>query len=214
MGTLKDIYEVVKEALKDLKDLAKKAKNQEMLDLAMDIQDKIFEIKDQMQELKDTNSTLVNNLQSANNEIQRLNNLLVDYENVKSRLNNIERDSGDLAFYNQEVTLHFTEIHYIYTTSTIFHKKTLTFTLDNVFKAISLEMMTPVNKDKFVSAFTSLCGGYAVEEKEALQIKAQFLALGLIDISTNKKGEELISLTPKGLKEMQKLNTIKQGDNE
>ena len=213
MGTIKDIYDVVKEALKDLKDLAKKAKNQEMLELAMDIQDKIFEIKDQMQELKDTNSTLINNLQSANNEIQRLNNLLVDYDNIKLRLNNIEKDSGDLAFYNQQVTLHFTEIFYAFTTATVFNKKTLTFTLDNVFQVISLQMMTPINKNEFVNAFSGLCEGYAVAEKEALQIKAQFFALGLIDITTNKKGEEIIKLTPKGLKEMQKLNTIKQGDN-
>lgn len=213
MGTIKDIYDIIKESLRDLKDLAKKAKNQEMLELAMDIQDKIFEIKDQMQELKDTNSTLMNNLQSANNEIQRLNNLLVDYDNIKSKLNNIENDHGDLAFYNQEVTLHFTEIHHVFTASTIFHEKTLTFTLDEIFKAISLKMMAPVNDWQFVLAFSSLCEGYQVDEKHALQVKAQFLALEFIEITTNKKDEEIIKLTNKGLIEMKKLNTIKQGEN-
>jgi len=213
MGTLKDIYEVVKDSLKNLKDLAKKMKNQEMLELAMDIQDKIFEIKDQMQELKETNLTLSNDLRVANNEIQTLSGQLVDYKALKSKLDELERGDGELAFYNEEVVLNFTEICYVISSSTIIKRKTLKFTLDNVFKAVSLKMMTPINKNEFVDAFTSLCEGYYVDENQALQIKAQFLALGLIEISINKKDDEVIKLTNKGLKEMQKLNTIKQGEN-
>ena len=40
----------------------------------------------------------------------------------------------------------------------------------------------------------------------------KFLALGLIEISTDKKNQEMIKLTSKGLSEMKRLNTIKQGD--
>lgn len=213
MEAFKDIYNIVKTALTKLKDLAKKVKNQEMLDLAMDIQDKIFEIKDQMQDLKEENSMLLNDLKSAQIEIQRLNNQLEDYENIKAKLNNFEKENEDLAFYNEKISLNFTEIHYVYTTSTVFNKKILTFSLDEIFKAVSLKMMTPIGPWDFVMAFSSLCEGYQVNEKQALQVKAQFLALGLIEVTTNKKGDEVIKLTAKGLKEMQKLNTIKQGEN-
>lgn len=209
MGTIKDVYDI----LKDLRSLAKEANNQPMIELAVDIQDKLFDIKDDMQKLKEENMSLQKEIKFAGEKIKDLEKQLVDYENIKSKLSIIERGDDTLAFYNQEVTLYFTEIHHIFTSSTVFHKKTLTFTLDEIFKAISLKMMTQVKEWQFVEAFTSLCMGYQVDEKQALQIKAQFLALGLIEISTNKKDEEVIKLTQKGLKEMQKLNTIKQGEN-
>ncbi len=212
MGNLKDIYDILKDSVKSLRDLAKKAKNQEMIDLAVDIQDKIFEVKDEIQNLKEKNSDLINDLKQAQQKIEQLNSALEDYEDTKAKLLQYEKSDEGLAFYNKEITLDFTEICYIFTSSTTIHKTKVKTTLDNVFKNVSLKMMTPVSQQDFISSFTTMCNGYYVDERQALQVKAQFLALGLIEITTNKKDEEVIKLTAKGLKEMQKLNTLKQGE--
>lgn len=211
MGTIKDIYDVIKESLRDLKDLAKKAKNQEMLELAMDIQDKIFEIKDQMQELKEENFNLDKELKQAKTEIIELNAKIVDYNELKSRVDSfLNQDALDLK--NIKVTLEFTEKLIFITSGTTIGRKKINFTLEEIFKNLSVNMISPVSEDKFINAFTSLCPGYTVKEQQALQIKAQLLSLDLIEISTNRKDEEIIKLTNKGLIEMKKLNTIKQGE--
>ncbi len=64
MGTFKDVYDI----LKDLRNLAKEASNQEMIDLAVQIQDKIFDLKNDNQILKDENKKLqqiIDNLENA-----------------------------------------------------------------------------------------------------------------------------------------------------
>lgn len=212
MGNLKDIYDILKDSVKTLKDLAKKAKNQEMIDLAIEIQDKIFEIKDEMQNLKEVNMDLNNELKQSQQEVDNLQKMLGDYESIKSKLIQYEKNDDTLGFYDTEVVLDFTEIHYFITSDTIIHKTTLNLTLDKIFKEISLNMISPISQKDFFNSFTSLCEGYYVDEKQALQVKVQFLALGLIEVTTNKKDEEIIKLTPKGFKEMQKLNIIKQGE--
>lgn len=54
MGTIKDVYEV----LKDLMQVAKEFKNQEMISLAMDLQSMFFEFKEEIENIKDENKTL------------------------------------------------------------------------------------------------------------------------------------------------------------
>ena len=54
MGTFKDAYDI----LKDLMALAKKLKNQEMVSLAMDVQEKMFDLKEEIEALKDENKGL------------------------------------------------------------------------------------------------------------------------------------------------------------
>lgn len=109
--------------------------------------------------------------------------------------------------------MHFTEAVFIVTSSTIIHEKVLELGLDEIFKLISLQLVSPVTFDKYKSLFSNLCTGYYIDERDALILKAQFLALGLIEILTDKYNKELIKLTTKGLSEMKKLNTIKQGAN-
>ena len=133
MGNLKDIYDILKDSVKTLKDLAKKAKNQEMIDLAIEIQDKIFEIKDEMQNLKETNMDLNNELKQSKQEVDKLQKILEDYELIKSKLIQYEKNDDALGFYDTEVVLDFTEIHYFFTSDTVFHKKKLNLTLDKIF---------------------------------------------------------------------------------
>jgi len=54
MGTIKDFYDI----LKDLAGLAKDLKNQQVLELAMDLQAKYFEFKEENENLKDENKAL------------------------------------------------------------------------------------------------------------------------------------------------------------
>ena len=208
MGTIKDVYDI----LKDLRSMAKEANNQPMMDMAINIQDKIFELKEQMQELKESNLKLKSDLQIANNEVQRLQSMLVDHEDLKAKLKELEQQE-EFVFEDEEITLHFIENAQFIAFGERLNTKVLKFKLSEIFKNISLKIMTPISYWDFIQSFTTLCAGYRVDEKEALQLKAHFLALGLIDVMMNKKDEEVIQLTPKGLNEMKRLNTLKQGEN-
>jgi hypothetical protein len=70
--------------------------------------------------------------------------------------------------------------------------------------------MSPINIDGLYNAFKALESGFYVDTQTILEIRAQFYALGLIDIGVNKKGEETTTLTDKGKAEMQRLNAIKK----
>lgn len=208
MGTIKDVYDI----LKDLRSLAKEANNQPMIELAVSIQDNLFDIKDEMQNLKEENRELKAKITKVENENRQLSEQLRDYNSTKEQLEQYTKEDLSLAFEDTKFKLHFTENVIFITSSTVIHKKVLEFGLDEIFKVISLQLTSPVYLDKYEDAFSGLCQGYHVDEQDALSLKAQFLALGLIEILTDKKNQEMIKLTPKGLSEMKKLNTIKQGD--
>ena len=59
MSTFKDIYDI----LNDLISKAKKLKNQEMVSLSMNIQEKLFEFKEEIEIVKDENKELKNELE-------------------------------------------------------------------------------------------------------------------------------------------------------
>jgi hypothetical protein len=69
-------------------------------------------------------------------------------------------------------------------------------------------MMTPINIARLEDAFKALESGYYVPMQQILEVRAQFYALGLVEIGTDKNGMETTKLTEKGKLEMQKLNTI------
>ena len=208
MGTFKDIYDI----LKDLRKLAKESSNQPMMDLAVSIQDQLFDMNEEMQNLKDENKENLIKLEKLELENKVLQEKVQDYDVIKKQLEKLTKNDSDLAFDNTLFTIHFTEIVYILTSNTVIDKKQLNLPLDKIFKAISLQMTSPITNKQYISSFTALCQGYQIDQQDALTLKAQFLALGLIELTTNKKDEELIKLTPKGLMEMKKLNTIKQGE--
>lgn len=54
MGAIKDIIDIIKE----LRDMAREASNQPMIDLAVKIQDEIFDMKNILEELRDENRKL------------------------------------------------------------------------------------------------------------------------------------------------------------
>jgi len=130
-----------------------------------------------------------------------------DNELLKSQINS----DDEIAFYGEKVNLHFTECHYIWTSDTVTRKYEKIYTLDDIFKIISLRLMSPASSNDLFKAFEALEPGFYVDEQPILEIRAQFYALGLVDITTDKKGQETTVLTEKGKAEMQKLNVRKKG---
>ena len=72
MGTIKDVYDL----LKDLMQEAKKLKNQEMISLAMGLQSMFFEFKEENEKLKDENKGL-------KEEISKLKEPSIKEEDIK-----------------------------------------------------------------------------------------------------------------------------------
>lgn len=71
MGTIKDVYDV----LKDLMSEAKKLKNQEMITLAMDLQSMFFDFKEEIETTKEENKLL-------KAEIEQLKMPIVDEDSI------------------------------------------------------------------------------------------------------------------------------------
>ena len=72
MSAFKEIYDI----LKDLKDEAKRLKNQEMFSLAIDVQEKVFELKEEIEAIKAENKALTK-------EIEFLKNPTIKEEDIK-----------------------------------------------------------------------------------------------------------------------------------
>ena len=84
MGSFKDFYDI----LKDLISLARKVKNQEVISLAMDLQEKFFELREDNDEL--------------NNQIKELNQKIEDLEKANILENDIEyTDRGFFTIKNE-----------------------------------------------------------------------------------------------------------------
>lgn len=209
MAKAKDKFEALRDAAKSLKELAKSAQNHEIINLALEIFDTALEIKAEAQSLQAAKLELVHQLRKEKAEIARLNGLLEDYDALKTRLAQYEKHDENLAFYNKMITLSFTDTSVRYSFNLDLYKKELSLPLDQIFKFISLKMLMPVNKWQFIDAFSVLCEGHRVDERQALQLKAHFLALGLIEITGGDCGET-IKLSASGFNEMRKLNAFRQ----
>ncbi len=72
MGTIKDVYEILKDLMKE----AKRLKNQEMISLAMDLQSMFFDFKEEIESVKDENKTL-------QEEIKKLKQPSIQEEDIK-----------------------------------------------------------------------------------------------------------------------------------
>ena len=207
MGTIKDIYDVVK----DLRTLAKEANNQPMIELAVDIQDKLFDMREIMQDLKETNKDLVEKLKIANETIEKLKDKYSDYDKLKQIVDDLNNNLFE--FPDDDIVLNFTEETFVYSPGYELKKQQIKTNLKTIFHNISLNMTTAIENHEFQRAFSNMCHGYYVKEKQALEIKAKLLAFGLIEVNLNKKDVEIIKLSHLGLETMKSLNIKKQGEN-
>lgn len=114
----------------------------------------------------------------------------------------------NLPFYGYKVTLHYTEIVYVFTSNTVINKKTVETTLDKLFEFVSLRLTGIHKADDFQKAVDGFQSGYYVDTQEALIVKNQYIQLGLLE-SFVDNSIEMIKLTDMGIKVMNELNALK-----
>lgn len=107
---------------------------------------------------------------------------------------------------NKTETLHFTEIVLMLTSSTTIDHKSITLTVREIFKSISIRFTGNIAQDKFVELFSCLCPGYYVNSQEALKLLRLFSFLGLIGSTITDNGQELFFLTQMGKEYMNRYN--------
>ncbi|KUO65737.1 MAG: hypothetical protein APF84_00290 [Gracilibacter sp. BRH_c7a] len=141
-------------------------------------------------------------------ELKKQNDILQKQVSEYS-INSIAEVDSELPFYGFKIKLHYTEIHYVFTSNTVTHEKDIETTLDELYKFISLRLTGRHEAQDFIDAVSAFVDGYYVDRQQALVVKNQYTQLGLIKSFVDKKGTEMIELTEKGIDTMNSLNALK-----
>jgi len=152
--------------------------------------------------------TQINELRIVNAELKKQNaQLQVELSSKKE----------EYVFEGQSVTLHFIERQTrVYTAGEKRKEIDKSFTLDEIFRVISLKLTVPIHNSDLKYAFETLCSGFSLSMEQVLAIRAQFIALELVEITYSEVKEkfgvvsniEFTKLTKKGIAEMTRLNII------
>lgn len=145
---------------------------------------------------------LLKQILELQNQNKELRNKLEEYEH-DTEVNN------ELPFYGYKIKLHYTEVVLCYTNNTVVHKLEIETTLDELFKFIALRLTGIHHANDFIKAVSKFKEGYYVDRQQALIIKNQYIQLGLLKQSVDKKNNEIIQLTKKGIRVMNELNALK-----
>lgn len=116
---------------------------------------------------------------------------------------------ADNEFYKKKIKLHYEEDIFFFASGMVIDEKDVEITYEEIFKQVSLRFLAENPHKEFVNAINGIVPGYHTTTKAILEIRAQFLIFGLIDVKKVKQGKdsvEMISLTQKGLDEMKRLN--------
>ena len=105
------------------------------------------------------------------------------------------------------IDLHYSEIVYVFTSNTTIKKKTITITLKDIFKFISLRLTGVKKTQDFIEAVSSYQSGYYVNTQDALILRNQLEQLSLFDCYIGKNDIEMIRLTDLGKTLMNELNS-------
>ena len=108
---------------------------------------------------------------------------------------------------NKTIELHYSEIVYVFTSNTTIKKKTITITLKDIFKFISLRLTGVKKTQDFIEAVSSYQSGYYVNTQDALILRNQLEQLSLFDCYIGKNDIEMIRLTDLGKTLMNELNS-------
>ncbi len=108
---------------------------------------------------------------------------------------------------NKTIDLHYSEIVYVFTSNTTIKKKTITITLKDIFKFISLRLTGVKKTQDFIEAVSSYQSGYYVNTQDALILRNQLEQLSLFDCYIGKNDIEMIRLTDLGKTLMNELNS-------
>lgn len=110
----------------------------------------------------------------------------------------------NLSQYN--VKLHFTERILIYTSSAPPAKEVdVNLNLEEIFRFISVRISGTIDDKKFVNELSDYKSGYYVDKQQALIVKSQLVALGLLE-EVEIGSFVRVKLSALGKKVMQKLN--------
>ncbi len=108
----------------------------------------------------------------------------------------------------KEVTLHYTERIYIFTSNTHINKHVINITLDKLFAFASLRLTGVIKASQFVDIIGDYQSGYYVDEQDALNVRLKFQQLNLIESYDGKDNIEMIKLTDIGKRVMNELNPL------
>lgn len=141
--------------------------------------------------------------------IKRISSLEKELVNAKNEdINKFDVSSQlDSKFYGYEISLHYTEEIFVFTSDTVIHKKDIVITLDELFKFISLRITGVKKATDFIDAVSAFQSGYYVEEQDALIVRNKLEQLGLLETLNGKDNVEMIQLTKLGKEVMNKLNS-------
>lgn len=117
-----------------------------------------------------------------------------------------QNDNFDSMFREQKIELHYTERVLIFTSNTVVNKKTITTTLEELFKFVSLRLTGVKKIPEFEDAVSGYQSGYYVNTQDALIVRNRFEQLGLIESFIGKDDIEKIRLTDFGKQMMNELN--------
>lgn len=133
-----------------------------------------------------------------------------DNDDLKARIAVLQTSTKDTdfdeSFFGKEVILHYVERVYVFTSDTIIKHKTITTTLDNLFKFVSLRLTGIRKSDDFIDAVSCFQSGYYVDTQDALATRNKFEQLHLLESFIGKDDAEMIKLTTAGKEMMDKLN--------
>ena len=206
MGAVKDTYDIIKDLIKE----AKKLKNYEFVERAIDIQQRFFDLNSENQDLK-------NKVKELNISVNELTNKQKDFEVLRKenailqeKLTSIIK-SNDLSFLDSEITTHYTEYRMIYVSgmkSAI--KNTIKEIIKDIFYFVAPKLLAPVEDSKFSELFNkSVNGTYSyLDSKIVGQLKAKFLEHKLIEIKETPKQPTKIQLTEFGQEVLNKINAL------
>lgn len=131
-------------------------------------------------------------------------------ENIQLQRGALENKTSELNldtnFYQKEIVLHYTERIMIFTTNTRIDKKTITVTLSELYKFVSLRLTGSKTIKEFIDAVSSFQSGYYVSEQDALIVRNKFEQLQLVESYSGKDDNEMLRLTELGKRIMNELN--------
>ena len=159
-----------------------------------------------------------------NNRPGWVRNLGFDPEDVSNQLNSLKDQVITLEKENKELkekglaenweldlskyhaTLHFTEMMLIITSNSPPPREfDATYTLEDIFRTISVRLSGRIDDKALGSAIEALKPGYFVDTQQIYVLKSQFISLGLLEEKSDKDGT-YVKLTDLGKQEKMRLN--------
>ncbi len=206
MGAIKDTYDIIKDLLSE----AKKLKKFEFVEMVLEIQQRFFDLNSENQEMKSKINEQEKILEQLPSLHKQMEVIIKENQILKDNLSKFEAND-DLSFLDQNISLKYTEMHYVYTSNmppSIVN--TVNETLKEIYLSIAPELLTPKDDVEFETLFQKTVNGtFSYLDGATIgKIKAKFLQHQLIEIKDLSNGSIKIQLTDFGKQVLNKLNDL------